>query len=108
ALGNTLEAVTATYFLKKYRKNNFISISNLFVLFFLSIPVGVILSATFGTGSLVISRIVPLKLAGVVFKFWLLGDAMGIIIFTPLILSWYRWLKLQDNKGDFATNLEKV
>lgn len=90
ALGATLEAVVATYFLKRFapRFEDFSQIYDVVIFIFLAGLISPFISATNGVSAM--------KLGGLVtwsgfFKTWLswwLGDAIGIIVFTPFILFW--------------------
>lgn len=48
------------------------------------------LSASAGVLVLVVSRIVPFSAYWSVWRVWWLGDAMGVLLFAPFVLSWWR------------------
>lgn len=52
---------------------------------------GAIASALVGPASLVLGGVVPADLYGTVWLQWVMGDATGVIVFTPLLLAWDGW-----------------
>ena len=89
ACGNTLEALAGAYLVRRY-----IGVPHVFqrgedvVRFVMIAVVSADIAATIGVGSLGAMGTIPLDQIVAQWWTWLLGDAAGIIIFTPLILSW--------------------
>lgn len=52
---------------------------------------GAILSAIFGPASLMLGGAVPPELYATVCLQWIMGDATGVLVLTPLLLAWDRW-----------------
>lgn len=52
---------------------------------------GATVSALFGPTSLVLGGVVPPALYGTVCLQWIMGDATGVLVFTPLLLAWDGW-----------------
>lgn len=64
------------------------SLNNLLCFFVLGVVVGPTLSAVFGVGGLSIFGFIEGHKATSIFFTWLIGDATGALLFTPLIYSW--------------------
>lgn len=52
---------------------------------------GAMASAVIGPASLVLGGVLPASLYGTVWQQWVMGDATGVIVFTPLLLAWASW-----------------
>jgi signal transduction histidine kinase len=101
ALGNTLEAVAGAWVLRRSRA----TIDDLRGVLALIIPVAAaatMISATIGVFSLTATGKIDLELVPRTFVAWWIGDAIGAIVLTPFLLSWWasdarlgreRWLE---------------
>ncbi|MET1080471.1 MAG: CHASE domain-containing protein [Pseudomonas sp.] len=89
AVGNTLEAMLGCYLLRAWVKSERFLPSPLAVAQFVLITLLMCtVSAGIGTSSLVLSGIAPEAARMVIFTTWWLGDAAGIVMLTPLLVSW--------------------
>ena len=57
---------------------------------------GAVASAVVGPASLVLGGVLPSSLYGKVWLQWVMGDATGVIVFTPLLLAWASWHPTRD------------
>lgn len=90
ALGNTLEALTGRYCIKKFVSPDCILDRYIYVFrFFLIILVSSVVSASLGTAALAMLSIIPTEALVVVWSTWLLGDIAGMLIIAPLLLQFY-------------------
>lgn len=101
AAGNTLEAVAATYLLKRYFRFETRLERQTDVLGFVVLACGVstLISASLGVFSLYLGDVVPFEEIFRTWTAWWIGDALGALVVAPLILTWLstRWppLKLE-------------
>ena len=90
AAGNSLEAVTATYWVSRFANGKGVFDRTRDILRFalyggiLSTAVG----ATFGVTSLALGGFAPWHHYGIIWRTWWLGDAAGALVFTPFLLLW--------------------
>jgi signal transduction histidine kinase len=91
ALGNTLEAVAGAVLLRRLSgaRNPFSRAQDGFTFVFVAM-VMCLLSATVGTTSLCVAGAAPWPAFRTVWFTWWLGDTAGVLIVTPLFLSWLR------------------
>lgn len=90
ATGNTLEALTAGFLLRRSKRwrNSFDSVGEVLTFIVYAAVLATLVSATIGSLSVWLGdptqadRFVPLWLT------WWMGDGFGALIFTPLIISW--------------------
>lgn len=90
ALGNTLEAVTGVLLLQLIPgfRTSLPRLRDLLILLLVCAPISSTTSATIGTLSLYLSDLLPLERYWQVWSVWLVGDATGIAIVTPMLLVW--------------------
>ncbi|MBC9250944.1 hypothetical protein A9179_11705 [Pseudomonas alcaligenes] len=89
AIGNTLEAVIGCYLLHAWVKSEHFLATPLSVAQFVLITLLMCtVSAAIGTSSLILSGIAPEAAHTVIFTTWWLGDTAGIVMLTPLLVSW--------------------
>ncbi len=89
AAGNCLEAVIGVSLLRLVRfKNTLQRVEDVISLILLAAAISTTVSATIGALSLGYWQHIPWTKFGNVWLAWWLGDAMGVIVFTPLLLAW--------------------
>ncbi len=90
ATGNTLEALLAAWLVNQLAngRHAFERALDIFKFILLAVIVSTTLSATFGANSLALGGFAPWKDYGRIWTTWWLGDAVGALIVTPLILIW--------------------
>jgi diguanylate cyclase (GGDEF)-like protein len=89
AAGNTFEAVAATYLVTRYAdgRNVFVRSHNIFK-FALFAAFSSAIGATVGTTALTLAGLAARPVYSVIWSTWWLGDAVGALTVTPLILLW--------------------
>ena len=89
-VGNTLEAVTAAWLLRRVVGfgRAFTGSKDAFAFITLASLLAPIVSATIGTTALCLGGVVPWTTYGRVAMLWWTGDALGALVIAPLILSW--------------------
>jgi signal transduction histidine kinase len=106
-IGNALEAVAATYLLRQIRGFR-VSLDQLFDVLGL-IVFGAVLAttvaATIGTFSLELGGIVPAAAVGETWRAWWIGDGIGILLVTPVILVWSATIPGTSGRGRLAEAL---
>ena len=89
ATGNTLEALAAAVLLRQALGPNLQFDSLVMVFRFLVVvAVAAAISAAVGTGTLVGLGFAGADYAGNIFSTWWLGDCVGMLVVTPLVLTW--------------------
>ncbi|MGQ0816054.1 MAG: MASE1 domain-containing protein [Gemmatimonadota bacterium] len=90
AVGNTLEAVIATHLLRRYAKFDVAlpRVKDVLALVTLGAGISAMVAATIGVSSLVAGGVVESAGFRAAWIAWWLGDVMGILTVTPLILMW--------------------
>ena len=90
AIGNTLEAITAVYLLRRFNGSRIPFIRVIDVLKFLLFAVifSTAISATIGTLSLCLGGAATWSNFGWLWLTWWLGDGVGALVVAPLILTW--------------------
>lgn len=92
SLGNTLEALLGAWLLTRKGPfdNTFQALRDYIRLIFLAGGVGSIIAALVGATTLLIVGFLPVEDYYVYAVEWWMGDVLGIILITPLILVWQR------------------
>lgn len=95
SLGNATSAVIGSFLLKKYSNTNLNifqanEISHFFVF---AGPVTALVSSVIGSLSLLYFKIIYFEFLFQTWFTWWMGDTIGIIIFTPLMILIYKWYK---------------
>ena len=95
AFGNSLGAIIGSYIVNKKLKNNFhfYTIKDIFSFFIFAGSISPLIAATIGVTSLYLSKVIYFEFILNTWITWWLGDAIGIIIFTPLIIVFWKWRK---------------
>lgn len=102
-LGAAIEASLGYYLLKRFGdiKNPFGHVRSVWVFVLLSALASCLVNATIGSSSLVFSESAPSAAHGSIWLTWWLGDAAGIIILAPLLMTW-RKLPKPSNEGNLV------
>src|SRR5689334_20442142 len=89
AAGNAFEAFTATYLITRYAdgRNVFLRSHNIFK-FALFAAFSSAIGATVGTTAITLAGLAAWPVYSVIWSTWWLGDAVGALTVTPLILLW--------------------
>jgi PAS domain S-box-containing protein len=90
SVGNTLEAITAVYLLKRFvgSGNPFQRALDVLKFVVFAAILSTAVSATIGTLSLCLSGAAVWNTFGRLWLTWWLGDSVGALVVTPLILTW--------------------
>ena len=90
ALGNTLEAVSAAFLLRRYvgSGNLFNRAQDVWKFALIAGLVSPALSATIGDASLCLGGAAPWSNFGKLWLTWWLGDGSGALVLTPFLLTW--------------------
>jgi integral membrane sensor domain MASE1 len=90
AIGNPLAAIISYFLIKRISsfRLQLDDLTSVFSLLFFGALVGPLFSATLGSTGILLSRIGTWSnILDTWFKWWL-GDAIGVIVFSPLLLTW--------------------
>ncbi len=89
-IGNTLTALSGVYLLRRFSgfQNSIDRVKKLLGLLFWGGLISTMLSATIGVGGVCASGLAPWSVYGVAWAAWWLGDVMGVLVITPMLLSW--------------------
>ena len=90
AIGNTLEAVTGAYLLNRFAegRNVFDRARDILKFVFAVATLSSTVSATLGVTSLALGKFLEPQDIGAAWFTWWLGDTIGSILLTPLIVLW--------------------
>lgn len=90
AAGNTLEGVAGSYLIRRFARADrvFERAQDIFKFTFLAGMVSTAVSATIGVTVLSLGGFAQWAMFGAIWRTWWLGDAVGAVIVTPLILLW--------------------
>jgi diguanylate cyclase (GGDEF)-like protein len=90
ATGNTLEGVVGCYLVRRFARGlqTFERVLDVFKFAFLAGMVSTSISATVGVTSLCLSRFANWAAYGPIWRTWWLGDGVGAVLVTPLVLLW--------------------
>lgn len=96
AFGNTLEAITGVLLLHMARFDRHLSrIRDVMALVILAAGISTMLSASLGVWSLAFFGVIPWETYSKAWLTWWMGDAMGNLVFAPLLLSWWSAQRLR-------------
>jgi PAS domain S-box-containing protein len=91
AVGNTLEAITGSYLLKRFKFNpNFNHLRDVISLVVLAGFISTAISATIGVFVLIAGGLVSFTNFLRVWQVWWIGDMLGNLVMAPVILTWSR------------------
>lgn len=90
AIGNTLEALLATYWLQRLAgfRNSLERLQDALGLVVLASLLSTMVSATIGVSSLWLASVISLSSYGLTWRAWWIGDMLGDLVVAPLLLSW--------------------
>ncbi|HSA94120.1 MAG TPA: MASE1 domain-containing protein [Terriglobales bacterium] len=90
AVGNTLEAVVGAHLVNEFAggRQAFQRAQDKFKFAILAGMVSTTVAATFGVTSLALGGFAPWNHYGSIWLTWWLGDAVGIVVVTPLVILW--------------------
>lgn len=92
--GNTLEALVGAIMVRRLAiSEEFWGIRDVLAIYFIVALLPTTISATFGALSLYHLEGVSTFLASKVWVDWWLGDALGLVMFMPLLVTWYTALQ---------------
>lgn len=92
SIGNTLEAVVCAALLKRATVRPVLNtLHDVLALVLLAAPLGSLISATLGAGSLWLGGVIVWASVPVTWSTWWLGDMMSLLLLTPLLLTWSTW-----------------
>ena len=91
AIGNTLEGVVGCFLVNRFAAGRqvFERAQDIFKFAFLAAMVSTTVSATVGVTTLAVAGFASWNLYGPIWLTWWLGDAVGALVFTPLVLLWW-------------------
>lgn len=91
-IGNTLEALTCTFLLKRQRfRPTFNHLRGILFLILLAIPLSSLISATIGVSSLWLGKVIAFSSYVPTWSAWWIGDMVSILIVTSFLLVWSTW-----------------
>lgn len=89
AVGNTVEALSVGVLLRRFsRAEDILDHPTVFFQFAAIGAVSCVLSAVVGVTSITVAGVAPWSLYSYTFATWWLGDFIGLLIVTPLIMAW--------------------
>jgi len=96
-LGNTLEALSGTYLLRRFAefRNSLERFQDVLGLVVLSATVSTTVSATVGVTSLCLGGAASWAVYGSLWWQWWLGDTMGALVVAPVLLTWSTWPRIR-------------
>lgn len=100
ALGNTLEAVTGAWLLRRWLVGaGPFNVTHNVYKFAMAAGAVCSLAAVIGTASLLAGGIIGVPVAWTVFGTWWLGDVVGMLIIAPVLMAW---------RHDFLASLQRL
>lgn len=88
SIGNTLEALSGYYLLKLFNSSQIVNRARDFALFFITALLMCTVSCTIGATALVLNHVITWPNYVAVWFTWWMGDVSGVIVLTPILLSW--------------------
>ena len=90
AIGNTLEGVVGAYLINRYARGRhvFERSADIFKFVGLCALGSTLISATVGTGVLLLGRLAPPTAFTTIWMTWWQGDTLGALLVTPLLILW--------------------
>lgn len=99
-IGAALEGSLGYYFLKRFGniQKPFDTVRSVWIFVLLTALASCLVNATIGSSSLVLGGFADVAFYGEVWLTWWLGDAAGVVIIAPLLITW-RYLPRVSNEG---------
>src|SRR5262249_54569646 len=96
-VGNTLEAVLGAWLLHRLVgfRNSLTRLKDVLGLVVLAAGVSTTVSATLGVTSLCLGGVQEWPRAWALWRLWWLGDAMGVLVVAPVLLTWSSWERIR-------------
>ncbi|HTU68946.1 MAG TPA: MASE1 domain-containing protein [Candidatus Baltobacteraceae bacterium] len=89
ALGNTLGPLAGAYLLRRFDfDRSFKRVRDVLVFVLLGSIVAMTITATNGAAQLALAHLIPWSSYGPVWALWWMGDAAGVLLVAPVILTW--------------------
>jgi two-component sensor histidine kinase/integral membrane sensor domain MASE1 len=90
AVGNTLGPVAAAAGLRRFADfdNSLGTVRDVLALVVIGAGLGMAITATSGVANLALGGVIPWSAYASVWWVWWVGDAMGVVVVAPLVLSW--------------------
>ncbi|OEJ63672.1 CHASE domain-containing protein, partial [Magnetovibrio blakemorei] len=87
-IGSAVQAMVGAYLIRKFANfpNRLDKERDIFLFMLFGGPIGCLINATVGVGSLMLTGIIPSTNTLTNFMTWWAGDVTGVLIFTPLVL----------------------
>ncbi len=106
ALGNTLEAVIAVYFLKRFLHfhDSFDRLNDVIGLIVVAL-IATAISATIGTSTLVLTTETPRSAFFDIWITWWVGDLLGALVVAPFILVWVKRFSLREIRKSITESI---
>jgi diguanylate cyclase (GGDEF)-like protein/PAS domain S-box-containing protein len=98
-IGNTLEALAAYYLIGRTTDNALFNQTTQVVKFVICILLACTISASLGVISLLVFNVIEWPSFASLWLTWWLGDTVGALIFTPLIITWLTLPKFEWSFG---------
>ena len=96
--GSLAQAILGAALIKHYANaSDFMMSLKSFISFIIIVPIMSLISSSIGVTALFLTGFIPHELLGETWITWWIGDGVGILIFTPLILIW-------KEKAEFSWN----
>ncbi len=101
ALGNTLEALTAGYLLRRISgsRPHLEDLRHVRILVFQAAPVAALVSATIGTVSLLLAGVLTRAAIPAALAVWWAGDLLGALVVAPVFFTWAIHPRAKDARG---------
>lgn len=92
ALGNTLEGLAGCYLVNRFANGQraFERAQDIFKFTLLAGMVSTAVSATIGVTTLALGGFAPWSEYGIIWSTWWLGDSVGAMVITPLLVLWWQ------------------
>ncbi|WP_199249308.1 MASE1 domain-containing protein [[Phormidium] sp. ETS-05] len=103
AVGNTLTPLFGAFFIHRFTHSRypFHRASEVFQFVAWGAMGGQIISATVGIGALCVGQWVPWSAFGAAWITWWVSNVAGVLIFTPVLLTWHRFFRTALKKSSF-------
>ncbi len=104
AIGNTLEGLAGSYLVTRFAhgKEAFARAQDIFKFALLAGIAATTVSATIGVATLALGGFANWAAFGSIWSTWWLGDAIGAIVVTPLLLLWWENPRLRWSRKQFT------